>query len=168
MAKTYGPYTRLTRLRRMLGSMANIWRTSDYLLQVSSTGYSENYQRFYFRDIQGFLLQVSNRRSTYNIVLGVCVVPFVIISAVMSTWIPAAIAGALIVLIVLWNTLKGPSCNVFIVTRVQTTRLEAIGRRRGAIKFIQSVQGLIEKAQGDLVTPPPASPETPAEEAPKG
>jgi hypothetical protein len=135
----------------MLGGMASLWRTKEYLMQVSSTGYSETYKRFYFSDIQGFLLLPSRRRSNYYLALPVLFLPFLLASVVAASWVPSAVGLGVAALLALWNGLKGPSCNLYLVTRVQTARLEAIGRRRTALKLIDILRGTILVAQ----QPPP-------------
>ena len=57
MAPPVAPaYRRLTRSRAGVGSYSSLWLGADHVMQLSSTGYTESYRRFYFRDIQAIFL----------------------------------------------------------------------------------------------------------------
>jgi hypothetical protein len=47
--------------RRQFFTRNTLWLGADHLLQVEHTGYTEEYKRFYFRDIQGITVQKDNR-----------------------------------------------------------------------------------------------------------
>ena len=55
-------YRRLTRARNrsrfalVATSRASLWLAKDHLLQIDTSGYTENYKRFHFRDIQALVL----------------------------------------------------------------------------------------------------------------
>jgi hypothetical protein len=78
MAKT--EYKRLTRARSSgafavaVRSHTSLWLGADHLLFVNSTGYTETYKRFYFRDIQTFVVQNTQRATVVNIVLTILLV----------------------------------------------------------------------------------------------
>jgi hypothetical protein len=157
MAKAPKIYTRLTRSPVSLGNYKSLWIAADHLMQVDSNGYSENYQRFHFADIQGFFIGPSGRRLYWSLFWGVIAlfsgIPFIAgllrgeplgVSVIFF-----AIASAFLI----WNALLGPSCHVYLVTRVQTVRLGALVRRRKAVKVLGRLQPLIENAQHSLVTP---------------
>src|ERR1700710_1578732 len=68
MAKEPKVYERLSRTHRKFGGYASLWLASDHILQVQSTGYSEQYQRFYLQDIKGVFITRSERRMVAGIV----------------------------------------------------------------------------------------------------
>src|SRR4051812_34800602 len=39
----------------------------DHLLQIEHSGYREDYRRYYFKDIQGFIIRKTNRARNYMI-----------------------------------------------------------------------------------------------------
>ena len=71
-------YHRLTRARPRSAfavafiSRSSLWLGRDHLLCVDSSGYTETYKRFYFRDIQAVTIVATKRRTVFN---GVLVVP---------------------------------------------------------------------------------------------
>ena len=51
-------------------SFSCFWPGKDHLLCVDTSGYTETYQRFYFRDIQTVILMASNRRGMLELGVG--------------------------------------------------------------------------------------------------
>ena len=56
-------YIRLARGRRSniagfstSGGYASLWQGKDHLLSIDSSGYTEEYKRFYYRDIQAIII----------------------------------------------------------------------------------------------------------------
>ncbi len=156
MSKTLSLYTRLTRSPVNLGVYRSLWLGPDHILQVESTGYSENYQRFRFADIQAFFIAGSNRRIWWNIIWGTwaLIAGIVVLAAITSDEVPAASAVFLAIGIgfIVWNNALGPSCRVFVVTKVQTVQLGALARRRKAERILGRIQPMIEAAQAGLQT----------------
>src|SRR5947208_5263032 len=70
-------YKRLTRARVrssfavISAARSSLWLGADHLLCVDSTGYTETYKRFYFRDIQAITICRTARRKVWNWSLGV-------------------------------------------------------------------------------------------------
>lgn len=153
--KTYGPYTRVAPLRSHLGGYSSLWVAQDHVLAVTSSGYTDNYKRFYFRDIQGILVEDSDRsfyiKISFSLLLAALLIICVLSGATWSSYLFwTLILGTPIVM----DIVKGPTCKVFLVTQVQSVRLKAISRRARLEKFLQAVQPLIEAAQADLPRPP--------------
>jgi hypothetical protein len=161
MAKAPKLYTRLTRSPLQIGTYKSLWLAEDHFMQVESSGYSESYQRFQFSDVQGFFIQASNRRLYWNLFWSlwalVAVIPFIF--ALVEEEMPGASLVFLIIATVflLWNNLLGPSCRVYLVTRVQTLHLAGVARRRKANSVLGRLQPLIERAQSSLVMPTTAA-----------
>ncbi|MFT3831450.1 MAG: hypothetical protein QM691_17270 [Opitutaceae bacterium] len=152
-------YRRLTRSRSGIGTYSSLWLGSDHLLLVTSTGFSESYQRYYFRDIQSLVVADSNRFLVLLAVTGV-VLFFLGISALMaalfgngvSPWILLPTVPTFIVF--LWNLVLGRTCKVHIVTAVQTVPLPPLSRFRRTRRVFAKIVPLIEAAQSSLVPPP--------------
>ncbi len=156
MSKTPSLYTRLTRSPVNLGVYRSLWLGPDHILQVESTGYSENYQRFRFADIQAFFIGGSNRRTWWNLIWGtwILVTGIFFMAAITSDEVPAVSSVFLVIGIgfVVWNNALGPGCRVYVVTKVQTVQLGALARRRKAQRILGRIQPMIEAAQAGLQT----------------
>lgn len=152
-------YRRLTRSRSGVGTYSSLWLGPDHLLLVTSTGFSESYQRYYFRDVQALVVSDSNRFVVLLAVTGVALF-FLGISALMavlfgngvSPWILLPTIPTFIVF--LWNLILGRTCKVHIVTGVQTVPLPPLSRFRRTRRVFAKIVPLIEAAQASLVPPP--------------
>ena len=160
MAKPPKIYQRLTRPRSGLGSYASLWMAADHLMVVTSVGFSESYQRYFFRDIQAFFVLKSSRYFYFNLVAG-------LITFLTGLWAgvgivqaggwdagPTAImfvfVPALAVLIT--NLIKGSSCQVKVITALQKTELAPLSRQRKTRKVMAKIEPLIREAQQRLAT----------------
>lgn len=164
MAKDERIYQRLTRPKVGLASYSSLWLGPDHLMLVKSTGYTEEYLRYNFSDIQAFMLGPSSRRMFWNLGWGALAFTFgiLVLNGLLrhSTPIASSIGLVIVAVFFLINYLLGPSCSVFLVTRVQTVWLPIV--RRGKFdRIVQRVQPLIEAAQADLQPAPEAQPTTP-------
>ena len=69
-------YIRLARARMKSGfqvatsNRSSLWLGKDHLLCVETTGYTETYKRFFFRDIQVLTLRRTYRRLLLSVFLG--------------------------------------------------------------------------------------------------
>jgi hypothetical protein len=158
-------YQRLTR-ERAPGKLAvtslsrsSLWLGSDHLLFVESNGYTENYKRFYFRDIQAITMRMTRARSVWNLIL---IPPMVICLACCDYSALAAGApgpGTIVALCLaffvfgiplLLNNLFGTSCAGQIRTAVQSEDLPSLRRVRQTHRVLGKILPLIAAAQGQL------------------
>ncbi|WP_138223126.1 hypothetical protein [Nibricoccus aquaticus] len=157
MAKTPKLYTRLTRSPLNFGTYKSLWLAEDHLMQVDSSGYTESYQRFQFSDIQGFFVMSSSRRAYWNLIwiLWAVIAGIPVLSSVVDAEMPGVSLVFLFIATVflIWNNALGPSCRVYLVTKVQTLHLGALARRRKANRVLGRIQPLIESAQRSLTMP---------------
>jgi hypothetical protein len=125
------------------------------LLAVCSTGYSENYKRFYYRDIQAIIIRTTNRGKIWNVVFAV---PAALLAfggildpafGRIFTWSWAGI----LLLCLLVNLLRGPTCVCHLRTAVQLEALISLNRLRTAHKAITKIRSFVDETQGIL--PPP-------------
>ncbi len=161
-------YQRLTRARSRTAfgavsvSRSCLWLGRDHLLCIDSSGYTESYKRFYFRDIQAVTIVATKRRAVLN---GVLLVPIVIClaglanalfslprkdGAVIVAWI---IFGAVFAVPLLINNMLGPTCTCYLRTAVQTEGLPSLSRVRRARKVLDRIRPLITAAQGSQLPP---------------
>lgn len=125
---------------------------TDHLLVIDTSGVSETYKRFYFRDIQAFLIRPTMMRW-----LGLAVLAFV---AVFLAALGLAIGGyeplywgtpaGVMALFMLVYYAKGPSCAVYLKTAVHTEALPSLNRRPRAERTLATLRPLIEAAQADI------------------
>jgi hypothetical protein len=151
-------YVRLTRLRRRrgkiiegLGSYSGLWLGEDHLLSITSNRFSEQYKRFYFRDIQAVTILKTHRRRNWNLVFALLLLFCVaMLPTSGAAFVPLAILiiGGLLVL----NNALGHTCTVYLQTAVQTEELSALSRVRRAYKVIDRILPLITAVQGELTT----------------
>jgi hypothetical protein len=154
-------YSRLTRERSTKAfsaafqSRSALWLGPDHVLLVETSGFTESYKRFYFRDIQAFTLQVTGRRAAWNWGLGATITGL----SLMALWLARDMGTGgtitffsfILVLLgipLLINNLMGPTCQCRLQTAVQTEDLPSLSRVGRARKFINIVRPMIAAAQG--------------------
>src|SRR5215204_2703484 len=89
-----------------------LYLAADHLLQVSSTGFTERYKRFYFRDIQWITLRKTHVGKAANAVLGATVTVFAapaLFTSAPVTIVLAALAGIFAIGLGA-NIALGPTC----------------------------------------------------------
>ena len=153
MARAAKMYRRLPGRAASLASYHRLWLGPDHLLSVRATGYSEEYKRFYFRDIQAILIGKKDSWKTWNLIWG-SASGLVVFIGLMSTsggalffWLGL---GGFLFLLLLVNLLSGPTCVCHIRTAVQTEPLPTLKRLRTARQVIMRLKPRIEEAQGVL------------------
>src|SRR5437660_10422801 len=70
MARSAKLYRRLPGRGLVAAQRVQLYQGADHLLQVASTGYSESYRRFYFRDIQAITIQKTQLGKILNGIFG--------------------------------------------------------------------------------------------------
>jgi hypothetical protein len=158
-------YQRLTRARSRTTfiSRSSLWLGKDHLLCVDSSGYTETYKRFYFRDIQAVILMASKRRAIWNWVLGPLTAILLVLllgslpytgstgpNSNLGEIVFFAFLGFVFAVPLLINNLLGPSCVCHLRTAVQTEELSSLNRLRRARKLLNRIRPLIAAAQGEL------------------
>lgn len=131
-----------------------LWLGKDHLLYIeNSGGYSEEYKRFYYRDIQALVLRKTQNGFILNLVMG----SFFAILALCGLAVGDAVGritlffiAGIFGLILLLNSLFGPTCVCNIKTAVQTEELSSLRRLRRANKVLNLLRSRITQAQGDL------------------
>ncbi len=167
MAAKKREYQRLSGTGTKLASRLKLWLGADHLLAVTSTGYWENYKRFYFRDIQAFVIRPNRRGRVVNIVLAV--LAFLPLLGALSVALGGnpdyglavfwgIVAGILLVCLIV-NTVRGPTCKVHVKTAVQMEELPSLRRVWRAHKLLNFLQPLLAEAQGEF-TPGDIAPAT--------
>src|SRR5258706_15387609 len=111
--------------KRTLFRKATLWLAADHILSVDSHRFSEEYKRYYFKDIQAIIV----RQTGYTAMSKAIDLVFAIFLALLAlaAWRlqsrSAAIAGGLILIgFVIFKSL-GPSCVCELITPVSYARL---------------------------------------------
>jgi hypothetical protein len=155
-------YQRLTRTRaRSMFAIAfvsrgSLWLAADHLLCVESTGYTENYKRFYFRDIQSFTLQKTGEGAVINFVLSIVIFLFAVGALLTQGFgikIFLLIFAGFFGVLLLVNLLLGATCRCYLRTAVQVEQLPSLARVRKAQKIFARLHPLIAAAQGGELSP---------------
>jgi hypothetical protein len=127
----------------------------DHLLKVESTIFSEDYKRFFFRDIQSITIKTNRRRMVWNSVLAVLLAVFLLEGLLgTATWTAWAITMMVMASLTAWllltNNVFGTTCDVLIQTAVQNDVLTPLSRVKRANKALERLRPLIAQAQGQL------------------
>lgn len=152
MASSEKTYKRLPGTGRQIQMLTYLWLGPDHLLWVESTGFSERYKRFYYKDIQSITIQRTNLYLILNLVLGGLALLFFLFAAVSSDiwqgfWI---VFGVIDLVVFICHLILGPTCACFLHTAVQKEKLRSLVRLRTARKALQRLRPLVESAQGQL------------------
>jgi hypothetical protein len=130
-----------------------LWQGPDHLLSVESEGYTEDYKRFYYRDIQAIVLRQTDRGKYWNMLCGVPVLALSLIALGVGNAVGAGVAwgfAGLFLLLLAINWLRGPTCVCQLQTAVQIEALPSLNRVRTAKRVIGRLKPLIEQAQGQI------------------
>ena len=129
-----------------------LWQGADHLLHVYSRVGVEDYKRFYFNDIQAIITRKTITGKVQNIVLGFLLLVFTLPATLndggwSAFW--AALGGVLLILMLI-NLYRGPTCETKLLTAVQTEKLHPLYRLKNAVKVMNRLRFDIQSAQGTL------------------
>lgn len=153
MASEISTYQRLPGKKKgFLIGHHTLWQGSDHLLQIYSRMGVEDYKRFYFDDIQAIVTRKTMAGRFQSIALGVlsglfCL--FAVASGGGWSLFHAIIAAALL-LILLINVLRGPTCETVLQTAVQTEKLPSLHRLKATQPVMNHLRSIIERQQGRI------------------
>jgi hypothetical protein len=145
------------RYRRLPGrpfsvfSRASLWLGEDHLLSVQSNRFSEDYRRYYLRDIQAFIVQRTGPLSLWAYSMGAVAAALLAPGLFFNfqktfLWI----SGGLFVAITVYVIALGPTCSCSIQTAVSREQLRSLRWARTAEKTLRIVQPRIEQTQGPM------------------
>ena len=126
-----------------------LWMGRDHLLHIATGIFTEEYKRFYFRDIQSLIVHKSKFWLVWNFVL----LFLAFVSALLSfvnddiERLVGAMIAILLAMIVLISFVRGPGCVCYIQTAVQQQKLRSISRINKAQKIMDSLKPVIHKSQ---------------------
>ncbi len=128
-----------------------LWLGKDHLLYQFSTGYTEDYKRFYYSDIQAITIRKTKRFMVWNIIL----LTFLLGSLVAAhnyqfLAYPSYTVAFFSFLFLGINLFMGQTCICQLYTQVSTEELYSLKRIRTAQKVIKTMTPLIYEKQRDL------------------
>ena len=118
-------------------------------MHIATGIFTEEYKRFYFRDIQSLIVHKSKFWLLWNFVL----LFLAFVSALLSLAIDdierlvGAMIAILLAMIVLISFIRGPGCVCYIQTAVQKQRLRSISRIKKAQKIMDTLKPIIHRSQ---------------------
>jgi hypothetical protein len=157
MAETETPYRRLPGKGRKSGflsatSRVTLWLGQDHILQVETTGWEEEYKRFYFRDIQAIVVRRTARDRIWSGALGgmtfICLLGYFTAGGGLA--ITCAVVGIITLIGFLINYYLGPTCSCQLRTAVQNEFLWSLNRMVNAERVLKTIVPIIEHTQGQL------------------
>ena len=125
----------------------------DHLFSSKSNFFSDEYHRFYYKDIQAII----TRKTITGKILNLLSIFLLILFSVLAFLLSGAGAAfffsfsAIFFIFLIVNLIKGPTSICHIQTPVQTARLSALTRKRGTEKAIGQLKPLMENSQGPMI-----------------
>jgi len=129
---------------------SRLWLAKDHLLCVDNNHFSENYRRFYYKDILAVTIRKTYRWEIWNIVWGALAVVTAGVAHIMGDAIYLWSMEGVFCLSLVINLLRGPSCVCHLYTSVHTEEMPSLGRLKNALKARERLYPLIQQAQGEL------------------
>jgi hypothetical protein len=131
-------------------SQSSLWLGKDHVLQIDTSGYTESYKRFYFRDIQALVVCRTNKWWNIAIAFAALASLFGLIAVfggnVVLAWVFGIIAGIFAIFLSV-DLAAGPTAKCYLRTAVQTEPLISITRLRRARKTFELLRPLITNSQ---------------------
>jgi hypothetical protein len=139
-----------------------LWLGKDHLLQVINRGYTEEYRRFYYRDIQAIILRQTSTGRVLNLIFGsIAAFSVLLLTFGWLIWkwetvalLPLGIATSFWVLLFLILLAAGPTCVCHVRTAVQFEKLPSLFRLKKARKAIALLRERVEIAQSSYAPQP--------------
>lgn len=145
-------YRKLPGRRRGLVFGSSLWLAPDHLLLVRSSRFSEDYRRFYLRDIQAVVM---TRTARFHVpawvwfapLLLLVLTPFVIAGSI-PMWVVAAAAALLLAWWLFVSLTRSCVCRLY--TAVSSEELPSLCRLRPARKALAILEERIAAVQGAM------------------
>ena len=153
MTPAQATYRRLPGARRRLLRKATLWLSSDHILAVDSRRFTEEYKRYYFKDIQAII--VTQIATTTDRTIDLAVIIVLVFLAFVAWRIESratAIITGLVLLGYLIHKALGPKCACHLITAVSSDKLPSLNRVRTAQKALRIIQPLVEQAQREAAS----------------
>lgn len=145
----------------MIRIVCSLWMGADHLLHLTDQTYTENYKRFAYRDIQGFILQKNFRSVKVNFVLcfvlmifsGIAIYFFEKSSKDEFSLFFGGLFGFVALffgLVLIRSLYQGKSYSCYLRTAVQTELLPSLNRERPIRKALAKILEKVNEVQGAI------------------
>jgi len=140
------------RKKQSIFGFTRLYLGKDHLLCVYNSAYTEDYRRFYFRDIQSIVIGInSNRERLSARFAGAALFLLLFAFWIGGYWaVFFKILACLFLLNALINWRLGPTCTCRLSTAASQEELPSLGRLKTAMKLIELIKPLISESQGTL------------------
>jgi len=149
-------YRRLPGKKRGFGNWRTLWVGDDHLLSVASNGYTEEYTRYYFKDIKAILSRRTVRGKIWNALLAaafaVCLLAFMrSLGNEATSWtVATAVLSSLMLAALITNILLGATCRCHILMPLGIHELPTLRRIRSVRRTLDTIGTCIKGSQGAL------------------
>lgn len=129
-----------------------LWKGDDHLLQVYSRIGIEDYKRFYYKDIQALIIQ----KTRVGFVLIIASAALFALTALLTIiadggWsVFSGLMAAVFLVIFLYHACKGATCRTYLLTAVQTERVQSLKRLSTALRVADRLKPIITGVQGTV------------------
>ncbi len=144
-------YKKLPGLAILPFQRRSLWLGPDHVLSVRTLPLTEQYRRYYFRDIQAIVLTESGSSWAYYLYASAA---FLLLMFLLLgyTWHPVWASLSGIVAAILFSVgLQVPNCACYLQTATGVERLPSLGRIRAARKTLAILKPAIDAAQAQSI-----------------
>lgn len=137
---------------------SSLWLGPDHLLLIIRRGYTEEYKRFYYRDIRAIVIRRTQKYLAWNVILGsLTALCLLVLTLGMVSWEwsePGLIAWSIFTGIFLFfltlHLAKGPTCATHLYTAVHAEPLASMNRLSKSLRVMRQIGPNIETVQGAI------------------
>ena len=119
-----------------VAARSRLYTAADHLLVLQSTGYTEEYKRIFFRDIRCIDVHKTTMQQWSGVISGVLTL---LIFLLYFINVPGGLVAVFCFPFVIWFTVnlrRGPTCECYISTHVQTLKLPTPRREKKVATLI--------------------------------
>jgi hypothetical protein len=152
-------YRRLPGKKRGFYRTCSLWLGDDHLLGVESSGFSEDYHRFYFKDIQAIIARKTARSKIWSGVLAALLVLAAIAAFMairkhqsMGATVYAVLGGGFLVGLAI-NLFRGTSCVCHVQMPLAIHEWPSLRRFKQVRRLLEELRPRIQTFQGSLPIP---------------
>jgi hypothetical protein len=120
-----------------IASRSRVYTARDHLLVMQSTGYTEEYKRIFFRDVRSVEVRHTNGQFWNGLISAIITL---LLSLTYFVYVPRGLVAVFCFPFAVWflaNLLRGPTCECYINTNVQTLKLPAPRRVKKVAMLIE-------------------------------
>ena len=132
---------------------SSAWLADDHLLSVDNDYFSEDYKRFYFKDIQALSIRRTRTWEVWNVVWGVFAILTALGASALGDHMILWTIEGLFCLGLLVSLLRGPTCICQLHTSVHAEEMPSLSHLKTALKAREILYPLIQRVQGELTVP---------------